>query len=207
MFLELQNIGWNLLSLSLVATISFSMTGAWGIAKQAKNILATRSGASVNTKWNIVFAIMYATWFVYGAETHSMAIMVQSIMRVPFIAIVLVRLWQFKGYTRSEISMVVLFTSAFLVVSTTVYIDTAFTIVSYLGAAAASLQPLEIWKKRSVGVVSIEMMWIYLASVMFWLFYGLVAHDMRVFGMSIPYITIYSTTIGLYYHFRNNPNN
>lgn len=199
---ELQNFGWNLHTFSFLGTTLFALLGAWGLKDQIKGIWGKQSAEAVSAMWFIIFAGMFSSFLVYGVEEDRLALILQGITRVPLIAIVLIGVGKFQGFTRKERLALLAMLVAVGYQTVSEHKEIVFLGLSYLGIASSTLQPWKIWKAKTVGVVSIRLLVVYNFSVVFWTIYGVVFKDTPIILMAVPYVIVYSTTIALWLRFR-----
>lgn len=199
---ELQCLGWNVPTFTFLATLFFAVLGAWGLAQQAREIWRQRSGASVSVVWMSVFFFMFVSFFIYGLERRSLALIIQGCCRVPLYVPLLLGLWRFKGFTRREcaVFLCLLVVLVFLVCVPPVSLKYFF--FSYLGLAVTVLQPWEIWRAKKAGVVSLKLLTVYVGSTVFWTLYGLAFRDSTIFITALSYVVVYLVTIWLWLRYR-----
>jgi len=196
-FVELDQFGLNGITVTFVFTTIFGLLGSWGLYKQIQ-MVKKRGGQSVSVIWSISFMFMFASYYPYGLSAGKLAILMQSFLRVPFYLILLPLLYRANvGFSKKEWTLVIALTTS-LIVS---YWDIGkvFLGLSWLGAIIAADQPYKIWKNRTRGSVSIELMASFEASIIFWLAYAFVTHDGYIKAWAVVYFTVYTTTIIFYY--------
>lgn len=199
-FIEVEHFGWNVITATFLATTFFGVYGAIGLVHQIKRINLEGAG-SVSVTWTMTFAFMFVPYLAYGLETEKLAVTLQFFLRVPFY-IVLMRLLYEKlgGFSRLEWAQ-----CGFLTLSLGgMYINlpALFLGLSWLGALSTIAQPLQIWNKKSSRSVSVKLLWALATSGAFWLAYALATNDLYIALMMGAYLIIHSTTIVLYYLYK-----
>lgn len=199
---ELRDFGWNLSTYSFFGISFFALLGAWGLKQQINEIRHGRTGKAVSVIWFAVSAGMFSMFFVYGIEEYRFAPVAQGLLRVPFIVVILSDLKKFKGFSKRD--RFVTASVAGLVLCGLFPQNTMYVLVllSYTSIVSSLFQPWEIWKAKTSGEVSIRLLVIYQASVLFWTAYGYAARDSLIIAVSAPYAIIYLVTIGLWIRYR-----
>lgn len=202
---EFENFGWAV-AISFCGTTFFALYGAWGLIDQIKKLWAPpQSGEAVSVKWFSVYLFVFLSNLVYGTSQHSLALIIHSFCRVPFYPIILFGLWKFKGFTRTEWTILAALSPVLLSMVFLPYKAAFFVGFSCLGVAAALYQPWEIWREKSSGVVSLKLLAAYTTTTIFWFIYGLATHDRPLWTMARPFFAVYSLTIVLWVIYRKPP--
>src|SRR3989344_8841053 len=97
--LEIQNWGYNLLTLSFIATVFFTVLQAWGLWKQNRKIRRERSGTSVSVISFGYFGSYFFALLAYGVHLKSIAIVFNGLLGCLYIA-TLVEVWKDRKSTR-----------------------------------------------------------------------------------------------------------
>ena len=159
--MELENLGFNALTISFFATIFFSLLAAWGLIDQDRKIWSKKSGQSLSS-----------IWFIW------------------------------KGFSRTDWLIIVLLStlSFFMVISGQ---KGNFFLLFSLGVMTlTALQPLEIWRQKASGVVSIKMLIIYTVSSIFWIVYSVACGDKYILIMTLGFLTLFLVTILLWFRYK-----
>ena len=200
--MEIARFGLNAVTVSFVGTIVFSVIMSWGFWRQARAIWRERSGRSLSAP-----SFLYATFvripiLVYGLSIGSLALLVNG--TVPFFPLLLIVLGlrKYKGFGRREWLLVAALSAA--VALTAVLPDKGAVFMSWMFGSVAfnALQPLEMWRRRSAGVVEIRMLLMGLASNTFWLVYAFAIGDWLLEVINPAFSAINITSLILWLVFR-----
>lgn len=204
---EFKGLGWESeqrsLTIGFIGICFFTILGAYGQYKQSKKIWVEESGESVSVIWNTVFTFTFASFFVYGIETYNLACIIHG-FRTLFYIPILIGLYKFNCFTKREIWLCILMlitviTMPFLTRETMTIFFTSFILA---GIVAAGFQPWEIYKNKRRGNVSLEFISIYAISTTFWIVYTYIIEDKILFYMTVSYLVIYTTTIFLWFRYK-----
>ena len=204
--MEFANFGWNALTISFVGIIFFSLLGTWGLYHQNKKIWNNRSGESVSVKWFIMYVFLYIAFLIYGMGQNSAALMFHGIVRIIFNVPILIGLYCFKGFTKTEWSIFFFLAVCTFVMAIFPRSGLLFLLFAYGGATAAATQPWEIWRTKSSGKVSIKLVIIYMVSSLFWGIYSFAFDDLVMKIVFISYFTVYAITARLWFKYRKQLN-
>jgi uncharacterized protein with PQ loop repeat len=200
-FIEINGWGLNLQSFTFVMIVVFGLYGAWGLVQQIRKVRKNGS-ESVSVMWNLACAFMFASYMSYGLFEGTLATVVQSLLRAPFYAVLLILICKDrKGFTWIEwVALCGLVGNLALSI---VDHEAVFLYLSWLGAVIAIDQPWQIYKNRKRGSVSIELLWAYMLSIIFWLSYGLLIPDYEIVKWASAYFIVYAAGLVFYYMFPN----
>lgn len=201
--MELEQLGWNALTIGFLGTMIFTLIEGWGLREQGKTIWRTQSGQSVSIITFCYFAALFSILFIYGLSVKSIAMtfngIVLSVLHIP----ILRGLWKFKGFTKTEQLLSIAFLAT---VCTTLFVsfkDVIFLVISFGNIAALSMQPYEIWKEKSSGAVEIKLLAVYLTSTSFWIIYAYSIHDWVLQIICPAFLVIFSITTILWFKYRS----
>jgi len=200
--IELQNFGWNILTVSFIATLCFSFWAAWGLYDQVTKIWKNRSGKPASNVWFIYMSGLFAVGAVYGVSIGSIAVTFSCIARGPLHIPILIGLHRFKGFTRLE--WVLLF-SLMCVVLVMIFLPMKgwfFLAISIIGLIPTLKLPWEIWREKTSGVVSIKLISVYNASTTFWIIYASVIKDYFLLASTSASFLLFAATTVLWIKFR-----
>ena len=201
--MELNNLGWNALTISFFGTILFTLIEAWGVWDQKREIWQKKSGVSIPINLFIFNLFIFAVIFIYGISINSVALMFSGIVMAPIHVPILVGLYKFKGFNNQEKIFFWTMLFIFLLCVLLPYKTFFFFSLSLIYIGVAILQPHEIWKEKSSGVVSIKMLWSYWVGTTFWVTYGFSFNDLPLKITSSLYLLVATITIILWYKYRN----
>lgn len=200
--MEIENFGWNILTVSAVAVIFFTIWQAWGLWKQYRTIVELRSGQSVAV---IKFASTTAFFLLsglYGYYIGSVLLPFTSIVLVSMNIPVLYALKKYKGYTRNEKRWLI-----FIASTVPLMVIVPFKGIFYMAFAFARMvpfasQPLEMFREKKVGAVDIRLFWAYFAGALFWVTFYFAFGDPVLKLLSTLNTFILAITVFLYYRYR-----
>ncbi len=200
--MELEYLGWNMLTLSFLATLFFSLLGGWGLFHQNQKIWKNQSGEAVPSIWYICSLGLFCSSVSYGITIQSIALVFSGVLRGFLHIPILIGLWKFKGFSVFEKRL-----SFFLFLVVLVMLALPWKGVFFVGCCFATIiptatQPLEIWRKKSIGVVSLPVIATAFASSFFWVIYGHYVDDLPIFIVSIAFTVILFLTIVLWFWYR-----
>ncbi len=200
-FIEIRYFGWNVTTFTFLAVLFFGLYGAWGLYHQVKklHVIGTKS---VSVITNLCYAAMFITLLPYGIVMEQLAPCTQFLLRFPFVLFILLKLYKGNGgFTKKEWSV------AGMLVLVLLYMFINVRLVSmvllWVGAVAAVDQPVQIWRNKTPGGVSVQAYWSFWWACVFWFAYGAVMKDIYIMSWSIAYVIVYSATIVLFYKHRN----
>lgn len=200
--MELERVGWDVLTVSFIGTVVTNLIGLWGVWKQNRTIWKTRSGRSVSvTMFSYTTAFFVASvvygFCVYGFDIPRNALMV-GLIRVPVFIAVLVGLWRFKGYTATEIALCVLFAGSVLAIAFLPHKDWTFFALC-IGTWFSFLpQIVEIWKDGR-GAADVRFLWVTVANAFIWTVYGFALGDWVLIVTNPVFLAIIIATLVLWY--------
>lgn len=200
--MEIQNFGWNILTLSAVAVIVFTIWQAWGLWKQYRTIVELKSGQSVSVTKFASTTTFFLLSGLYGYYIGSVLIPFTSIILTTMNLPVLYALKKYKGYTRKEKKWLMLF-----LITIPLMVIVPFKEVFYMAFAFARMvpfasQPLEMFREKKVGAVEIRLFWAYLTGALFWVTFYFAFGDPVLKTLSILNTSILAVTVFLYYWYR-----
>ncbi|MBI3274008.1 MAG: hypothetical protein HYZ69_02595 [Candidatus Colwellbacteria bacterium] len=184
----------------------FSVLGAWGLWKQNFAIWKNKSGRSVSIS-HFSFSLGYfLSGFTWGLEKNSLALILHCGGRAFFHVPILVGLWKFKGFTRSEKILSGLFLAGIFVTILMSVKEASFLIYSIGSILAYFTQPVEIFRNKYAGTVEPGLHWIYFGNGTFWTIYGFATNDPVLEWTVPPNVVIALVTIALCYKYGGHDN-
>jgi uncharacterized protein with PQ loop repeat len=199
--MELENFGWNILTIGFLGTIFFTFLEGWGLWQQKKAIWDNRSGKSVSVAMFSYSAVLFAAVFVYGLSENKIALWFNGLLCFVQIPI-LIGLWKFKGFKKKERYLGIFLLSCLTTMIILPYKDWFFLLLSFGFLAAKITQPIEICREKSAGVVEIRLYIIYFVSSFFWMWYALATGDWVLKILCPIFFVILITTIILWAKYR-----
>lgn len=201
--MELNNMGWNALTISFFGTVLFTLIEVWGVWDQKKEIWQKKSGVSIPVNLFIFNLFIFAVIFAYGISINSIALMFSGIVMFPIHIPILIGLYKFKGFSNQEKIFFWVMLLIFLVDILLPYKAFFFFSLSLICIGMVALQPYEIWKEKSSGVVSIKMIWSYWIGTTFWVMYGFSFNDLPLKITSSMYLLVTTVTIIFWYKYQS----
>lgn len=177
---EIQNFGLNAITISAVATAIFTLVTVWGLFKQNKLIWSSKSGQSIAVPWFICAALNFYSMFIYGFVTNSGALMFNGFLAGLFHIPVLIGLRKFKGFSHKDNAMLFIFALALLAMIFLPIKGGMYLFFSLSATVTLAMQPWEIWKQKSSGVVDIRLILIYFIATSFWAVYSSLLKNWRM---------------------------
>lgn len=202
--MELQQLGWNIPTLCFTAILAITLLRGVGFFHQARRVWDERSTASLSVTTFQFFTAAFALSVLYGWTVRSLALMISGAVCGALL------LWLQCGVVRAggyalQNWVVAAGLTVFLVVLCVLGTDQrrqGFVAFAVVCAGIAAHQPYTLWRARSCGVVSGRMITMMLLGASVWVAYGLAVHDAAVVWSTVPYITVYLTTLALWVRYR-----
>lgn len=180
-FAEISGFGFNMLSLSFIATMIFTLFQAIAFIKQNQRIIKTRSGQSVSFSFYSFFGFSALAVTVFGLSHNSLALSINGLLG--FISLTIaINLIRFKKISRQEKIVGVLSTLALPTMIFSPNQDIIFLALGLIIGMTIGIQILEIWKNRSSGSYHPTQIFVSIVSCSFWLIYSII---MNIWAMEI----------------------
>ncbi|MEI6835323.1 MAG: hypothetical protein WCK59_00645 [Candidatus Falkowbacteria bacterium] len=197
-FIEIQNFGWNTMTVTAGLIMFFTIVQAYGIICQSKKIWQSRSGESLSATLFFLGCFYFIGFLFYGLSKHSLAMTFNSLLAIPYIPIV-IGLIKFKPLTRLEkisLPLTIAIVPLMIMIEEK---DVLLLILSLISLVILITQPLEMIKTGKRGAVNIKFILIYLATSIFWLIYSLVISNLVLIMFNLGALVIYALITHLYY--------
>lgn len=193
---------WNAETVGVWGCNLFTVVEGFGLFFQIRQIWKKRSGESVSVGMMLFLTTLCVSSIVYGLTYHRRPIVFNgTVLGIGFSAVA-VGLWRFKGYRPWErwfgLGLVASLAAMFI----TGHFDRWYFLYSAGSAAALALQPLEIWRKRSSGVVDIRLLLLFFTSNTFWVIYAFAVRDWVLMSLCPIYVLTLGLAIALWWKFR-----
>ncbi len=172
-FVELQNFGFNMLTLTFLATLIFTISQGIALIRQNKMIVKNRSGESVNFIFFSYYGFSALAVIIYGLGKNSLALTINGFLGFIALAII-VNLLRFKPISLKE--KIVGLGSA-IVLPLIIFVpqrDLLFLIFGSIIGLTLLAQILEIWRNKSSGSVHPDQIIVSVISGVFWLIYAII---------------------------------
>src|SRR3989339_528419 len=197
---EVQNFGFNAITISAIIIVIFSILESWGIYKQNKKIWDKKSGESVSVAWFIYFMFMLFSYFVYGIFTKEAAIIINGLASL-FVVPIVVGLWRFKGFSKIDFFVFLLCVLGFVVMLIFPFKKIMFLLFSFGSILALIAQLVEMHKTKAVGVIEIKLIRVYLVSTAVFVVYSIFVNDWPLLIISVLSFILLVIILLSYYRF------
>jgi uncharacterized protein with PQ loop repeat len=198
---EYQNWGLNILTISALGTLFFTILQVYGACDQNKKIWSKKPLKSVSLLFFAYNCSYFSSLFCYGFFKHSLAMILNGLLLFFFLPIV-IGVWKFKKNTAKEKFWAV----AFLLIVPLMIImpqkDLLFMISLFGIACFFSVQLRKIMVEKDFSSLSLKLVIILLATVIFWLGYSIAIHNLALEINSALAIILYAFAIFLYFKYR-----
>ncbi len=188
--IELDNFGYNLITLSFLGTLFFSFWSAWAASCQNRLIWRNRSGKAVSSTAIFYYLCLQIAVSIYGWNIHSLAILVGGLARMPFLVMIIIGLSKFKGFNKKEKAMFTFSLSLLVGMILLSGKDKVFMVFAFGSILAYIFQVLELWMSDTSGVIDIRVAVVALCSSTFWMIYGFSIGDWVIKTISPCFLTI-----------------
>ena len=132
------------------------------------------------------FSLAYfVAGFMYGLNAGLKMLIFHCAGRITFHIPILIGLWKYKGFARSDKLLSTVFLSAALITYFPYIMKIMFLMFSVGNVLAYLAQPWEIFWNKSKGTVEPKLHLVYCASSTFWSIYGFTLND-PVLKVSVP---------------------
>ncbi len=193
---------WNAETIGIWGCNLFTIVEGFGLASQIRTVWQKRSGESVSVGMMLFLSTLCASAIIYGRTFHRPPIVFNGIVLGIGFLVLLFGLWKFKGYERWERWFGLSLLASVALMLFTGHYDRWYFLYSAGSAVALTLQPWEIWRKRSAGVVDIRLLALFFFSNTFWVIYGYAVHDWVLKILCPTYVAIIGVTIVLWWIYR-----
>ncbi|KPJ85858.1 hypothetical protein AMJ57_01615 [Parcubacteria bacterium SG8_24] len=203
--MELQQFGWNAVTVGFLGTVLFTVVSAWSLWRQYRRIVARRSGRSVPVMTYTFRTVAFVAVLIYGLHIGSLALIFNGSLVVLIQLPILVALWRYRGFTRRE-RLACLGFLVLLTVMCLFPLKDWFLLAFALGTLGFNaLMPYEIWRNRDAGSVEIRVLLVGLAGNSFWLTYACAIGDWVLMTVNPAFLTLSLLTTILWFRYRPRP--
>ncbi|MEX1064217.1 MAG: hypothetical protein WD898_00290 [Candidatus Paceibacterota bacterium] len=197
--IELNNFGWNSMTLSFLGTLFFSFWTAWAAFGQNKLIWRNRSGKAVSSTTIFYGLCLQTAAVIYGYDIHSLAVLVGGLIRIPLLTMTIIGLGRFKGFSKKEKFMFSLSLSLLVGMLFLSSKGKMFMVFAFGSVLAYSCQLFELWLSDTTGVIDIRVVLVALCSSIFWMVYGISIDDVVIKIVSPCFLAISCLIIVLWF--------
>lgn len=200
---EYQNWGWNMMAVSVVGTVIFTLVVARGLWRQNKNVWSKRSGESLSVVWFAYFTGMFSSAILYGIHQSSATIVFNCAILLVMHFPILRGLWRFKVWSLSEKIQTTVYVFVMPIAMAIIPNKEATFVVFSLGMIySASTQPWEMWRNRSAGVVDAQFIVCQIVSTMFWGIFAFTTGAIALMILNPALFVLFSATLYFWYLYR-----
>lgn len=199
--LEWQNWGANFSTFVFLVTVILSCSQQWGILKQRKTVLGKHSAKSISVPFISYYACFGVSFLYYGLVTKSLAIIFNGSIGF-FCFALLFAINKVQPLTRRQIFLFLLFLTMIAAMVLLRKKDD-FLLLTMLGFTIPLVsQPIEMWRKKSIGVTDLRFIIPFLISGTFWTINAFIIGDwvLQIFCPITLLITL--VVLGLWFHYR-----
>lgn len=198
---EWSQLGYNITTVGLLGTVFFTFLEAWGMWEQNTTIWRQKSGLSISVIWMSNSTALFASVLIYGLSSRSFALFFNGFLLL-FHFPVMLGLWRFRGFTRIEKLLAILFLAIVIAALMLPIKDWAFFFFSIGSLLFSVMLPIEIWRNKNSGAVEIKLLAVLLASTIFWLIYAYTSGDWVLKINTPAYMVTFATSIILWFKYR-----
>lgn len=171
-FSEIQNFGFNSLTLSFIATLFFTFFQAFALIMQNKKIIKNKSGESVSFVFFSYYGFSALAVIIYGFYKSSLALTINGLLG--FIALTIAfNLLKFKKIELREKIIGIISVSILPLIILIPQKDSLFLIFGLIVQWSLLTQVIELFKNKNTGSVHPAQGIVSLFSQTFWLIYSL----------------------------------
>ena len=200
--MELQQFGWNAVTIGFIGTFLFNFVRVWGLGHQVARVWRQRSGQSLSVPAFCYQLGASGAVLTYGLFLHSLALIINGVLSLVLLLPLVIGLGKFKGIDRASAALLVTMVGVTLAMIFLPHKDWFF-FASALGMIAASwLVPWEIWRNRHAGVVEVRMVLANLVNSTFWLIYAIAIGDWVLMFLNPNFLASGLVTLALWLRYR-----
>ncbi len=201
-FAEISRFGINMLTLSFVVTMIFTVLQAIAFLKQNGRIIKTKSGLSVSFSFYSFFGFSALAVTVFGLTNQSLALSINGLLGIISL-IITANLLRFKKITKKEIIVGSLSVLALPAMIFSPNRDIIFLALGLIIGITIGFQIIEIWRNKSSGAYHPTQIFVSIASCSFWLIYSII---MKIWAMEITnslFLLLWFVLLFSYLKFKN----
>ena len=201
-FVEFQNWGFNLLIISSLMTMIFSVFQGYGFIKQSQKIWREKSAKAISPPFFFLFFFYFIAFIFYGMYKNSLAMVFNGLLFITCIPVV-IGIIKFKKI--KLVDWLAFFASATIIPIILVIKEKDTFIFSLLlvSLIVLSLQLLTIFKTKSSGSIEIKFIVIFFVTGLCWFIYACYIHNWALQIFNFCAVLIYLAIIILYYKYNS----
>lgn len=202
--IEFRGWGWNLTTFTALLTVVCTILQAIGLWNQSRSIWKNQSAASVSKPPYIYGFFYFLSFFVYSAHKQSLALLLNSFIALMYLPI-LAGIARYGKISRVDVGCALLSMLAVPTMLLTAQKELFLSILLTFVFLTLAMQPIEIWRSKSAGVVSPIMLMIGIGTNIIWSSYAFATGNkvFRVFNPTL--LLLFSVSLMLYYRYRKPP--
>lgn len=178
-FAELKGFGVNILTLSFLVTMVFTILQGIAFLKQNQRIIKTKSGESVSFSFYSFFGFSALAVTVFGLTNKSLALSINGLLGLLSLVVV-INLLRFKKINKKEKIIGIVSILALPAMIFSPNRDIIFLVLGFIIGITLGIQIFEIWKNKSSGSYHPTQIFVSISSCSFWLIYSII---MKIWAM------------------------
>lgn len=198
--LEYQHWGVNALTASFLISLVLTFVSAWGLVQQNRTIWRDKKAEAVSVFWLSYYGTLQLAILIYGAFTHSGALMLNGLLALFYIPI-LTGLRKYRGFSALERVSMGIFALAILLMVLLPYKSQFFFVLAVGGLVSALTQPIEMVRKKSAQGLNIKLIGTILLGNVVWFTYGLAVGDWVLIIVNAIAFCIFGSTAFLWWRY------
>jgi uncharacterized protein with PQ loop repeat len=199
---EWHSFGINTLTVSFFGTLFFTLLQTWGLWSQHRKIRANHFGGAVSISLFAYYTFGTLTFLCYGIITSNLAIIFNGFLLGVLYLFVLWDLILFKKFTNNEKLIAI---GSFLFIPAIIFLpwkDLVLTTGMVISMIPLSMQPLEMWRKKSAMSVEIRFIATSAIANIFWMIYGISVRSIPLSVMNPISLAILTITATLWFRYK-----
>lgn len=201
-FVEFQNWGFNLLIMSSLMTMVFSIFQGYGFIKQSQKIWHEKSVKAISPPFFFLFFFYFIAFIFYGMHKNSLAMVFNGLLFIPCIPVI-AGILKFK---RMKLADWLAFFASAAIVPILLLIEEKDTFIFSLllvSLIVLGLQLLTIVKTKSIGSIEIKFIAIFFVTGLCWFIYSCYISNWALQIFNFFAVLIYLAIIVLYNKYKS----
>lgn len=183
--------------------IVFGILSTFALGKQTHTIYSKQSGSGVSVILYLYNLGFLTAAIIYGVRYQSFNLVLSCLVALALSSLIIVGLFQYKTWTRVECAAIPLAIFMPFAMLYGAKMDVLYAVFSIGSSAVLALQPWELWKQKTIGVLDIEPLVVFLASNAVWSTYALMIGALGLFVGSAVKVALLALTSILWFHYRH----
>ncbi|PIZ98397.1 MAG: hypothetical protein COX77_04590 [Candidatus Komeilibacteria bacterium CG_4_10_14_0_2_um_filter_37_10] len=200
-FVEIQNFGFNSITITALMTMIFTILQGVGITQQGKKIWQEKSARSLSPELFFLLLFYFLSFFFYGWSKDSLAMCFNSLLGLLYIPII-VGIYKFQ--TLSLIKKIIFFLTSLIVPMMIILQekDIFLLVLLLISLLVLITQPLAMLKEKSRGSVDLNYILIFFVTSVFWLVYSMIINNWPLEIFNSLAIIVYLWILWLYHQYQ-----